>query len=427
MDYTSAKDYLFSLKGKGSKYGIERMRLFVEKLGHPQRGLPVIHVAGTNGKGSVSAMCEAICRAAGYRTGLYTSPHLVRLGERVQVDRKILSEEEIVRYTLELKKVAEQIAAAGAPEDHPTFFEFMTAMAFLHFVRSRVDVGIVEVGLGGRLDATNVLEPEVSVITTIGLDHCQQLGTTLTAVAREKAGIIKPGKPVVLGLMAPEARAAIEEIARERGAPVVAVEDRFGTDPAQFPETNLAGDHQRVNAATVSLVFETIRNTLPVAEEMVRRGLTQVNWAGRWETRQVAGKQLIFEAAHNPQGAEALDRQLAKLVGETGRRPVIAVGALGDARAQALLEVVARHAGAICLFAPNQPRATPVEVLRGYIPPTFAGAVEARQVSEVFTPETGCSLGEPGDTVVITGSIYLIGEILEQLEPAPVREGRLQD
>jgi dihydrofolate synthase/folylpolyglutamate synthase len=426
MDYPSTKEYLFSLKGKGSKYGIDRMRMLVEALGHPERGMRIIHVAGTNGKGSVSAMCEAVCRAAGYRTGLYTSPHLVRLGERIQVDRKILSEEEIIAYTLELKGAAEAIERES-PEDHPTFFEFMTAMAFLHFKRSGVDVAVLEVGLGGRLDATNVVEPLVSVITSIGLDHCQQLGFTLPEVAREKAGIIKPGRPVVLGRMAPEAREAIVAIARERGSPLVTVEERFGADSAQWPATVLAGEHQRANAATASLVFEAIGDQLSVPVEAVGEGLARVEWAGRWQTRSFGGKQLIFEAAHNPQGAEALGRQLSKLVEETGERPLVAVGALGEARAEALLAEIARYARAIYLFEPNQARATPAVTLRNAIPSSFRGLVESRQVHEAFSPGQ-CRLGEVGDTLIITGSLYLIGEVLERLEePLPVREGTLQD
>ncbi len=426
MDYVSAKEYLFGLKGKGSKFGIDRMRLFVEKLGHPERQLRVIHVAGTNGKGSVSAMCEAIFRAAGYRTGLYTSPHLVRLGERVQVDRKILSEDEIVAYTLELKAVAEELVR-GAEEDHPTFFEFMTAMAFLHFQRKAVDVAVIEVGLGGRLDATNVVDPAVSVITSIGLDHCQQLGDTLPKVAREKAGIIKPGKQVVLGQLATEPRQAIEEIARERGSAVIRVEQRFGDGLADWPRTNLAGEHQRKNAGTATLAVEAVRDLLPVSPERIAEGLACVEWAGRWQKREFGGKSLIFEAAHNPEGAEALDRQLARLVADTGRRPVVAVGALGDARAHALLDVISRHARAIYLFEPNQPRATPLAVLRESIPVSFEGAVECRRVNDVFGPGS-CGLGEVGETIVVTGSLYLIGEVLERLEePTPICEGALQD
>ncbi|HLS27770.1 MAG TPA: folylpolyglutamate synthase/dihydrofolate synthase family protein [Opitutales bacterium] len=425
MDYSSATDYLFNLKGKGGKYGIDRMRLFVEALGNPQKELRVIHVAGTNGKGSVSAMCESICRAAGLRTGLYSSPHLVRLGERVQVNREILTEAQIVAYTLELKEVAEKITAES-PDDHPTFFEFMTAMAILHFVREKVDIAIFEVGLGGRLDATNVVDSEVSVITSIGLDHCEQLGTTLEAVAREKAGILKPEVPVVIGLMETEARQAIEAVAHERNCPVFAVADLFGNDRSRFPTTALPGEHQRINAAIASAVFQVIRNKLPVSPEVVRQGLEQVKWPGRWDVREIAGKKLIFEAAHNPQGAEVLGRELEKLVAAEGR-PIVAVGALGDDRARALLETVARFAREIYLFAPDQPRATPVERLRSFIPSDFEGKVEVRQVADVFSVEAGCSLGEPGDTIVVTGSIYLIGEILASLESDRVKEARLQD
>jgi dihydrofolate synthase/folylpolyglutamate synthase len=174
--YGAVQDYLFSLKARGLKFGIDRMRLLAEALGHPERAAPCIHVAGTNGKGSVSAMLDAIFRAAGWRTGLYTSPHLVRLGERVQVNRRMLSEEEILAWTRELRVVAARVAEAGGDDDHASFFEFMTAMAFLQFARERCDLNIVEVGLGGRLDATNIVDPVVSVITSIGLDHCEMLG-----------------------------------------------------------------------------------------------------------------------------------------------------------------------------------------------------------------------------------------------------------
>lgn len=426
MDYSSAREYLFGLKGGGAKYGIDRMKLLVERLNHPERRLKVIHVAGTNGKGSVCAMCEAIARAGGYRTGLYTSPHLVRLGERVQVDRQILGEEQIVAYTRELRAVANEIAAVE-PTDHPTFFEFMTAMAFLHFVRSQVDVAVVEVGMGGRLDATNVVEPMVCAITSIGMDHCEQLGQTLAAIAREKAGIIKPGRPVVIGRLPPEAREAIEEIARERGAPVHSVEDRYGPEVANWPRTVLRGDHQRANAAVASLIFEILHEKLPVPASSVSRGLEAVDWAGRWQEKTVGSKRMIFEAAHNPEGAAVLDSLLRELVAKEGRKPVIAVGALGEVRARSLLEVVARHAKEIHLFMPAQNRATSFEVLETFIPGEFAGRVERRRVEEAFG-SGHCGPGDARDLVVVTGSIYLIGEILERLEePVPVRESSLQD
>ena len=190
QNYGRIRDYLYSLKHKGSKYGIDRMRLFAEQLGQPQLKFPCIHVAGTNGKGSTCSMLEAIYRANGYKTGLYSSPHLIRQGERVQVNREILDEADIVAYTERLRPIADALGAADA-DDHPSFFEFMTAMAFLRFAEAEVDIALIETGLGGRLDATNVVDPELSIITSISLDHVEQLGDTLTAIASEKAGIIK--------------------------------------------------------------------------------------------------------------------------------------------------------------------------------------------------------------------------------------------
>ena len=210
-NYEEVTEYLYALKAGGVKFGIDRMRRLAAALGHPERSYPVIHVAGTNGKGSVSAMLDAILHAAGWRTGLYTSPHLVKLGERVQVDRQLLTEAEIVAYVNELRPVAER-AAAEAADEHATFFEFMTAMAFLQFQRQKVDAAVIEVGMGGRLDATNVVEPEVTVITSIGLDHIAELGGTFALIAREKAGIIKPGRPVVIGRLPPEAEQVVRDL-----------------------------------------------------------------------------------------------------------------------------------------------------------------------------------------------------------------------
>src|SRR5688500_4858960 len=199
-DYAAATEYLFGLKARGGKFGIDRMASLTAALVHPERAIPCVHMAGTNGKGSVAAMLDAILHAAGWRTGMYTSPHLVKLGERVQVERRILTEQEIVDYVRELRPIAEQVSAR-APEDHASFFEFMTAMAFLQFARKRCDISVIEVALGGRLDATNIVIPEVSVITTIAVDHTEFLGVEIEQIAGEKAGIIKPGRPVVIGRM----------------------------------------------------------------------------------------------------------------------------------------------------------------------------------------------------------------------------------
>ena len=425
--YAPVQDYLFNLKVQGPKFGIDRMRLFTAGLGHPERRYPVIHVAGTNGKGSVSAMLDAILHAAGRRTGLYTSPHLVKLGERVQVDRQLLREDEIIAYVNELRPAADAQGRANA-DDHPSFFEFMTAMAFLQFARRAVDVAVVEVGLGGRLDATNVVQPEVTAITSIGLDHCEMLGQELGQIAAEKAGIIKPGRPVVLGRVPPEAEAVIRAIAADRGAPVHSVRAEFGEAVGRYPRTNLEGDYQRWNAATATLVARLLPAAWGVTEAVIARGLTQTNWPGRWQRIALGGRHLILDASHNPEGAQVLEANLTALRAEAGRKPVMVTGALGEYRARALLEVIARHAAEIHLVVPHQARACGFAELEHCLPASFSGRVAHTTVAEVFPAPGRLAIGGPEDIVVVTGSIYLIGEVFERIEPGRgAGEGRLQD
>jgi dihydrofolate synthase/folylpolyglutamate synthase len=426
-DYAAVTEYLYALKAGGVKFGIDRMRRLAAALGHPERAYPVIHVAGTNGKGSVSAMLESVLRAAGRRTGLYTSPHLVKLGERVQVDRQILTEAEIVAYARELGPVAAE-AAARAPDEHATFFEFMTAMAFLQFQRQRVDAAIIEVGMGGRLDATNVVQPAVSVITSIGLDHCAELGDTVEAIAGEKAGIIKPGRPVVIGRMPAAAEEVIRTVAEANGAAVHSVREEYGETPARYPVTNLEGDYQRWNAATAVLAARLLPAGLRPEEGAMIRGLADVNWPGRWQRLQVGGRTVILDASHNPEGAEVLEDSLERLIAGTGRKPVIVAGALGEFRARALLDVVVRHARELHLVTPHQARATPAETMRAMVPAGSGVPVLVDFIADIFPDAATCTLGAPGDTVVVTGSIYLLGEVLERLEPRRgAGEGRLQD
>jgi len=427
-DYKATTDYLYALKSGGVKFGVDRMGKLAEALGHPEQAYPTIHIAGTNGKGSVSAMVESILRAAGYRTGLYTSPHLVKLGERVQVDRRILSEQEIVRYTNELVPTAERLGAVCA-DDHPSFFEFMTAMAFLQFRREKVDAAVIEVGMGGRLDATNVVRPAVTAITSIGLDHIEQLGGTIAQIAREKAGIIKPRCPLVLGRVPPEAESVIREVAQRHEAPVISVREIFGEDLAAYPETNLAGDYQRWNAATAALIARHLRDRFPaLTETAVTTGLTSVSWTGRWERVSVGGRTVILDASHNREGAEVLDANLIRLREQTGRRPVIITGVLGEYRARALLEVIARHAETVHLIIPNQSRACTFEELERIASEPLRGRLRRATVESVFPAPEICTVGTHDDVVVVTGSLYLLGEILERIQPERGSgEGKLQD
>ncbi len=426
-DYAATQETLFSLKAKGVKFGVDRMRVLVAALGHPEKAVPAIHLAGTNGKGSVAAMLDAIFHVAGWRTGLYTSPHLVKLGERVQVDRQLLTEAEIVAYTQELGPVAERIGR-GCADDHPSFFEFMTAMAFLQFSRKGCDIALIETGLGGRLDATNVVVPEVSVVTSIGLDHCDMLGNTIAEIAAEKAGIIKPGKPVVLGRVPPEAEAVIRRIAAEHGAEVHSVREVFGEDLANYPVTAFEGDYQRWNAATAMLAARCVNERWRLTPDVVACGLQAVRWPGRWQRTTIGGRPLILDASHNPEGAGVLEQQLRALVTETGRKPVVVTGVLGAARARPLLETISRYAAEIFLVMPQQSRASSFEELEALIPASFAGVVKRTTVAEVFPDTQTCTVGGPADTVVVTGSIYLLGEVMARIEPQRgAIESRLQD
>ena len=424
-ELSEIEKYLFSLRNRGSTYGIERMEVFAEKLGHPERRYPVIHVAGTNGKGSVCAMLEAIYRRSGRKVGLFTSPHLVHLGEGVQINRVPPTMPEIERQIAHLRAVGEGIAAKD-PNLHPTFFEFIAAMAMVAFAETCVDLAIFETGLGGRLDATNVVDPDVSVITSIALDHTELLGDTLAKIAREKAGIIKPGKPVVIGLLPSEAEAVIREVAAERGCVVHSVRETFAL-PQNFPETNLEGSFQRANAATASLVVRVLQGTFPIGQATVTEALHEVDWAGRWQRLPLAdGRELILDASHNPEGAATLDENLRRLVERTGSKPVILTGILGEERARALLPVMARYAKSLVLLVPDQPRALSTDQLKALVPADFAGELVCGQTVEALFHEPGvCRAGEAGDTLVVAGSIYLIGEIMACLRPEAVASGVL--
>lgn len=414
-DYAAVTAYLYAQKARGPRFGVERMRGLAAALGHPERSYPVIHVAGTNGKGSVSAMLDAIFQAAGWRTGLFTSPHLVQLGERVQVNRQILTAEAMIAYTNEVRVTCAAAGVAADAEDYPTFFEFMTAMAFLQFKRQCVDLATIEVGMGGRLDATNVVDPLVTVITSIGLDHCVELGATFEEIAREKAGIIKPGRPIVLGRVPLAAEQIIRAIAAERGAVVHSVREIYGEDLGCYPQTNLAGDYQRWNAATATLVAQVMPKEWRLTAPVIAQGLTQVNWPGRWESIKLEDRLLILDASHNPEGVAVLAENLQQLIATTGRRPLIVAGALGEFRARAMLEVLLRYAQEIYLVTPRQERACPGEVMRAFVPAAERHRVHVTSLDKIFPEPGACVIGNSTDPVVVTGSIYVLGEVMERL------------
>jgi dihydrofolate synthase/folylpolyglutamate synthase len=412
-EITAVLDYLFGLKPRGSKLGIDRMHPFAAALGHPEQALPCIHIAGTNGKGSVAAMIEAMLRAAGWKVGLYTSPHLVHVGERVQVNRQPLTNEKIVEYTHYLDTVADSIAVGENAENRPSFFEYMTAMALLEFKRARCDMAILEVGLGGEFDATNIVMPEVSVITSIGLDHCEWLGHTIEKIAQAKAGIIKPGRPVVIGRLPVEAERVVGEVADARGSRVVSVRGQFRD--ADYPTTNLEGDYQRINAATAALAVSCLDERWRMTPELIAKGLMAVDWPGRWQRTQIGGRLTMLDASHNAEGAEVLDSNLEALGRETERPPIVIVGVLGVERAGPLLAAIFRHAKEVCFVVPEQPRAVSWELLETFVPKDYRGATRRGTVAQIFPGGDVCTLGGPDDTIVVTGSIYLLGEVMQRL------------
>lgn len=414
-DYQKVKNYLYSLRHRGTKYGVDRMEILADLIGHPEQDYPVIHVAGTNGKGSTCAMIEAIYSRVGLRTGLFTSPHLIFLGERIQVNRRPLCRESIVEYTRALHAAVGRKISVDS-DDHPSFFEFITAMAFLHLSKQKVDIGIIETGLGGRLDATNIVQPQVSVITSISLDHCEILGDSIEEIAREKAGIIKRDRPLVLGHLPPSAERVIRDCAASKRATVFSISERFGGNLDRYPRTNLEGRFQRWNAATATLVCEVLRKRFSVSQCAVDSALLSVDWPARWDLHFLGRRKLYLDTTHNPEGTVMLDELITNLVRDSRSKPIIIVGTLGRFRANFLMPVVARHAREIVLLSPAQPKAASFSVLRSAIPASFRGPITESTVAALFPFAGHCSLGDDDATIIATGSIYLIGEILDAIE-----------
>ena len=397
-------DYLYSLRNQGSSYGIERMEVLLVKLGMESLSFPVIHVAGTNGKGSTCAMLDSIYRANGYKVGLFSSPHLVHLGERVRINGKILSEKKLIGHLEVLKPLAEEIEKE-VEGMHPSFFEIITAIAFCEFSEEKVDLALIETGLGGRLDSTNVVVPEISIITTISLDHCHILGNTIEEIALEKAGIVKKGCPVVTGWLPDSANEVVRRIASDRGASFYSLAKQ--SSHKDLPETNLMGEHQNRNAALALKVTQILKEKFPVKKEKVDFGLQSVQLECRWQVLQ-DNPMIVLDACHNQEGATVLSQQLAQL--PKNMELVVWFGSLGEDRAKEILSVLTQFASEIRFFKPRQPRACSFEALHSLICPTFSGKVLNGEVEKI---DYHLKEINSGQILLVTGSIYLLGEIME--------------
>ncbi|MBE6414229.1 MAG: bifunctional folylpolyglutamate synthase/dihydrofolate synthase [Verrucomicrobiaceae bacterium] len=415
-EFESMQNFLFELRNAGSKFSLQRIEKLCKLLGNPQQKYSKIHIAGTNGKGSTCAVVESILRASGLKTGMFTSPHLLYLGERVQVDRIPISKFDLLRLVAKIRSVADEVFSGEDKSEYPSFFEFMTALAFIYFAEQNVDVAIIEVGLGGRLDSTNIITADVCAITSIALDHTEFLGNTITDIATEKAGIIKNNIPVVVGNLPFEALQVIEKISEEKNAPLYKITDIYPSKN-EMPRSSLKGDFQRINAGVAVECARALQKVSDkfscINEASISKGLATVIWEARWQKINLSnGATLILDASHNPEGASALESNLQSLK-NAGIKPVIAVGVLGQERAKALLKVISKYARKIVLLVPNQPRALQFDVLESFIDADVE--ILRANVNDIFFNNI-CSLVSEGETIVSTGSIYLAGEVLGALK-----------
>jgi len=393
--------WLFSLERLGIKLGLENMAKLMAALGGPHHRFPSVLIAGTNGKGSVTAMVDEALRAGGFRSGRYTSPHLLRIEERFVIDGREIETPALEDAVHTVRRAVDALLDRGELEAPATFFECATAAAFQLFASARVDIAVLEVGLGGRLDATNVVTPLVCAITTIDFDHQAQLGSTLRSIAAEKAGIIKPSVPVVIGRLPADAQEVIRTTAREAHAPVI------NADAAHPPEIELSlpGAHQRDNALVALAILRELKpRGFAIDDRAVAHALTTVRWPGRLERFRRGDSDVLLDAAHNPAGARAL----ADYLRESGWTDATLVfGAMADKDARGMLDVLLPVTSRIIFTTASTPRAERATALASLVPATAAKTVE-------IIDDPAAALSHATSTsrrVVVAGSMFLIGPL----------------
>jgi dihydrofolate synthase/folylpolyglutamate synthase len=460
MTYQQAIAQLYQLghelaRTPSHKFDLQHMRVLLRALGHPEQRFRSVLIAGTNGKGSTAATLASIAGAAGYRTGLYTSPHLVRINERIRRNGQAISDDDFLRIYKRVEQASVQLVAAGELPWHPSFFETLTAMAFFVFAEASIDLAILEVGMGGRLDATNVVEPIISVITDIALDHQKFLGDTIAEIAGEKAGIIRPGGVVVALPQHPQANDVIGNTILERGArgvsavpyvpPVSPNADEFerwsaekrialGHAPgdentglrARYPltvlgreitiDTALIGRHQLRNIAlAIATAVELNSAGYSISPEAIEQGVRETRWPGRLQVVQRGGVEFVLDVAHNPAGAWALRSALSQWYED--RRLIFVFGAMRDKAVSEIAEILFPMGECVIATHADTPRSATPEEIRDAATRTGTPVECAATVAGAVARAEQAAGG--GKVVVVTGSIYVVGEALQALGAEP--------
>jgi dihydrofolate synthase/folylpolyglutamate synthase len=431
VNFDESVSYLLSLGHEtvAIKLGLDNVSRLLARLDDPQRAFPSVQIAGTNGKGSTAAMLEAVCRAASYSVGLYTSPHLISITERIRIDGREISKDEFAHHATHVRAAAEEVERESGAL--PTFFEQVTAIALTAFRIARINIAILETGLGGRLDATTAARASIVAITPVALDHQEYLGSTLAEIAAEKAAIIRPGVRAVLATQEPEAAEVILRRCREcdvepRFASVeTEVEEtcadgrlrvRLHTEQAEYEGVRLAlrGRHQLTNASVAVALAETLAEEgFIITREHIVTGLEQAQHAGRLELETYEGLSILFDGAHNPAGARALRAYLDEFAGGS---VTMVFGAMRDKALKEIAQLLFPAAAHLILTAPQNPRAASVEELLRVVPvppasSTIALAPSSRDALVIARTHT-----PTGGTVCVTGSLYLVGEVKALLE-----------
>ncbi len=430
LTYPETLDYLFGLHRFGIKLGLETISTLLRRLDHPQHHYATLHIGGTNGKGSAAAMAAAMLQAGGYRVGLYTSPHLIDFRERIRVQGKDISEASVCELTAGIRPLVDSLNPL-------TFFEFTTAMAFQYFLEQHVDIAVIEVGLGGRYDATNVLKAEGVLITGISFDHEMYLGHTLPEIAKEKAGIIHHNVPVVLGEMSKDVIPVFEAAAQSHGAPCYRYKQDFSVSESgqsvftyhglqeKIPDlqVHLLGRHQMHNAGcALALLESATAERFPLSIDAFKVGLQQVRWRGRLEVIQNE-PMVIVDGAHNPSGAKVLfDFLQSQIQDGSERKLTVVLGMMQDKHHAEFVQVLLPLIQTLIITQPHMNRAATVEEICQIIPKGKHHLVTVADPWKAYCQ--ACEVAQTSDVICVTGSLFLVGEILQGLAQLPSLMGR---